>query len=1746
LKLYQQLLDYRLSVPVMRFTPRDPQSKGSGQRVDYSRQATLMVDLDRLDFVRTYSQGESSDSLYLAALEHLKKDIGHLDYSIEVLYKEAEYYISKTYEGFEDEQIAYKKKAYKICLEGIDRFPDYERIGLLKNILRNLTETRIDVRTGNSVYPGKDLELKLSFSNAGQATLEIYRIEEQAMNNNTRWDRSGLYEKYGKLVQEQELKLQNDQPYLSYDTIIRIPMQEPGFYEYVIRTAGTSKIANQAFSVTRLATFSRILNNKREFLVCDALTGKPIEGAAVKLYKPGKRDAALLADSQTTNHLGIAQTTGSNEARYYSVEYGDDKFLMSSSVPQGYSWNYRSDNAAIRLGLFTDRSIYRPGQTVYLKGIATEDKPLYSEVVPNREYTLSFRDTNGKELATQTLRTNEFGSFAAEFIIPQGLLNGAFSIRADKDNAMARFSVEEYKRPTFEMEFLPIEKTYHFGDTIVVRGLAKTFSGVNLQDTEVNYTVSRQSHWLFRRWFNPEQVASGTIRTKSDDGSFEIRFPAEKTFIDRDKKDIYYTYSIEATVTHSNGESQTASRNVSVGDKAMILDFAGWDGDFISSLDGLRIVATNLDGANISTEGTFQIFRLKPGDELQEQIDSDKWETEKSIYTGRFKSNEEVKIALKKLPASGRYRIVAKAKDDRGNEVEASRDFTIATMNDKRPPVPTYQWMMVPVREAAVGETVEIVYGSSAKDVYVLYEIFCKGEKVEASRFILNNENRTIKLPYQASYGDGISVQFTFVKDKQFFSRELTITKKRPNKQLKLTMTTFRDRLLPGQQEEWKIAIRDADKNPVLAELLAGMYDASLDKIRPHSWRFNPLRSVYIGTHGLQAGQEFRETYDNLVRIKKRVDVPSYDFSTFNWFGFGIGRNLSNIRIRGGASYSNRAVEGGSKDRVYVADLQDHKVIVPVEYGLQEREDVVGSVYRVQEEAVLPEAATVPTMKETVGAAQPVQIRENFNETAFFYPQLRTNEQGETLISFTVPESNTTWNFLALAHTKDLKFGQLTKQAISQKMLMVSPNMPRFLREGDRTTLTTTIANLSEETLSGEVSLECFDPNTGKRTIVVDQASQSFFVKPGKTVPVSWSFLVPSGIDMTAIKVVAVSPTHSDGEQHLIPILPNRMLVTESLPMNVRGNESKTFSFDKLLKNSSTTLENYRLTLEFTGNPIWYAVQALPSMQEPQSDNAVAWFNAFYANSLAVHIANSTPKLKAMIDTWTRQGGNKETLISNLEKNAELKAILLEETPWVMQAENETEQKQRLALLFDLNRNTNLNRTALDKLRATQGDDGGWSWFPGMRSSTGISQYILYGIGNLKHLGALSKDGGDIASLQEKAIRFVDYEFGKYFENWKRYDEDWKKAKSLSTYTLEYLYVRSLFPEVEVTEKSAVEATDFYLSVLTKYWTNQSSLYERSLAAVILKRNSQEKTAKAIVKSLREHAVWKDELGMYWANNKAYCFFFQSATITHTFLMEAFREVGSSQRDMDEMKLWLLKQKQTQVWESTPATALAVNILLKTGTNWLDSPGDVNIQMGKHSLSTATGETGTGYIKESFTASDITPEMGKVSVNKVDEGPAWGAMYWQYFEDLDKITSAKTELNVEKSLFIEETSATGKTLVPAENIQVGDKVTVRLVVRVDRDMEYVLLKDMRAACLEPADQLSALRWKEQVVYYQSSKDASTNFYFYNLPKGTYVFEYSLYATSPGEYSTGNATIQCLYAPEYISHTAGKRITVNSK
>ncbi|WP_280670913.1 MULTISPECIES: alpha-2-macroglobulin [unclassified Dysgonomonas] len=1628
----------------------------------------------------------------------LEKENQAYDYNVEVINAivsiiDPERYLSERSEEYSTK----RKEMYNWAEYGIEKYPNYKRINLLKNQLTLMAHPYAQIMGSATFRPdNKNKRISFRYRNLNKATIEI-------KEKNT-----------GKVAETITMNLTSPNVFEAQDTSFVLTVSEVGSYTATVKydknTTNTDSIFE--FGITKLAHFARCLSDTGyEFYVVDSKDGTPVRDATVTVYSLLKRDDYKEEGTVKTNNEGFAQYTLPTKESYryfYSVSLKNDSLTGKTQMPRFYS--YRTDNKNDEdITILTDRNIYRPGQTVYFKVIAVQQgKPRTAKLITKESYKVTFSNPNGQVIAEKELLTNEFGSFAGEFVLPQGGLTGSYRIKIG--DASEYIQVEEYKRPTFQVTFDKLKETYTFGDEVTLTGHAESYSGVKLQGANVSYTINKSS---FLRWYQTGStfVESGDVTT-ANDGSFKITFtiPQNKenpSDIIPLKRANVYNFTVDAAITDVNGETQSGNYSFAVGDVSMALSVEIDERLNKNSKDSLKVTAVNLNGEPVSVNGIYNIYSLQKNDSIASEV-----------KTGNFSTNGVMDLmgVFRNLP-SAKYRIVLKTNDEKGRDVEAINDFVLYSYNDKKPPIETNNWIIEKNNVFRKAKDVEIIIGVSGKTT-VLFDLMKGSEVLERQQFILNNENRKLTIPYKDKYEDVVSAVFTYVVEGREYVNKCDLYKVEDNsKGLDLKLEVFRDKLRPGAHEEWRISVKDKKGQPAFAELLASMYDSSLDKIhKTKDWHFYPFPFSWDSPSLFQRENQ-RMTYLYSYFGYQTLEYPAFIFDRLNWFDLSLGMGY-NTRYRMAAAAPMSPMND-------MADALESKID-----GLQT--EATGEI-------VVKGYGSAP--KKQSGASP--QIRSNFNETAFFYPQLRTNEQGETIISFTVPESNTTWKFRALAYDKSLNKGSLEAMVVSRKELMVTPNMPRFVRQGDRTSISTKISNLSDNAVSGEVRIEFFDPLTDKiLDFAIDGQKQTFSLGKDASSSATWTFTVPADIDLLGCRIVAESPSFSDGEQHVLSVLPNRMLVTESMTINANKAGVKEFTFDRFAGNKSASLSNYRLTLEYADNPAWYAVQTLPVLSNPANENAVNWLASYYVNTLGMHIMKQYPKVNAMIDAWKKQAGSKETLISKLQKNEELKAVLLEETPWVLDAKTETEQMNRLSLLFDMNNSRMQTEAATTKLLDLQRNDGGWSWYKGMYSSRSVTQYILYGYTQLVRLNAVQY-GDQIKQAQMNALNFLDKEIVKDYTELKK-TKDWEKATNISTSQLEYMFVRSAYRDIPI-DKDAREAERFYTSVVEKNWT-KLNLYERSLMIVLALRNGNKELADKIMKSVREYATVNDEMGMFWTNNQSSAFMSQSAVTTHTFMMEAFKEMKAPAQEMDLLKQWLLKQKQTQAWESTHATIDAIYALLSNGSDWFSSDAGTKVFVGGKEIAPENKELGTGYFKEAWTGQDINANMAKIRIEKPDGGPEWGAMYWQYYEDLDKISAQKGDLNVDKKLFVEQVTAGGKTLVQiteSNPIKVGDKVVVRLTVRADRDLDFVQLKDMRASCFEPIETLSGVRWQNASIYYQATKDASTNFYFDHLPKGTYVFEYPVYANRTGEYSNGITTIQCMYAPEFVSHTAGIKVTV---
>ncbi len=1591
----------------------------------------------------------------------------------------------------------------RIVREGIAGYPRYEGINQLKNIEKEILNASLSLEIATA-YPGEQQSVKVNYKNLTGITLQLYKVNlpvtSAVLQNRT----THFESKYARLQREEHFSLKPTTDYLNVDTTLTIQAPQAGIYFLKAVPDGKKGVSDGTLmNVTALKTIYRPLpDGTLELVVVDAVSGQPVSEAEVTIYteKGGgySPQQTYQADKQGTLKLDFLN---SNKYWYNAHTAADNAMPILNLWKNDYY--YKESKRKEVLQLFTDRSIYRPGQTVYVSGLAYEMEKDSTRVLADKKYTVSLYDANNNETGKVEVRTNGFGSFSGQFVLPSPCLTGYFSLRA-ADTSVS-FKVEEYKRPTFDVTFEPVKVEYQVGDSIEVVGMAKTFAGAPVQNARVHYNISRSYAWVWRFMGRGSARWEGEAMTDAD-GKFSVPVHFE---IDSDRRESplwYYTYNIQADVTDGAGETQQANLSLPLGSTSMVLNMDNLPDNLVKEKKlEIKLTAMNLSGEPVDTPVTYQVV------EMEEQKDGQEKEGRK-VLIGTVEANKSfVPEAIYALP-SGNYRLKLSAKDTQGRECTASKNFLLFSLNDKRPPFVITDWFYQDGLEFDAASPATVYIGSSEKNVYLLYDVFAGNKRLESKRIELSDSVVSFRFPYKKEYGDGILVSMAFVKDGRLYSHNARIMKPAPEKKLQLKWTTFRDKLRPGQQEEWKLTVLYPDGSPAEAEMLATMYDASLDKI--------------YSAHKLDFGVDFHYvvplTYWNTSYMRNAYLYVDFPLKRLR----AVPLEYSELIIPSTGRMEAMVVGYGGSPRATLAGALKIRGRSAAN-AVMNQEAVTDMV--LQEEMVETSAQEKVEMgsSEELAETGDIQIRENFAETAFFYPQLRTNEKGEVSISFVLPESLTRWTFMGLAHTRNVDYGKIEATATASKEFMLQPNMPRFVRVGDKANIAASLMNLSDKGVKGTVRMELFNPETEK---VFYSQKQKFDVKGGETGHVNFTFEVSDKYAVMACRMVADGDTFSDGEQRYIPVLTDKQWVTETVPLNVNGEGAHTFSLENLFNKHSKTASEQRLTVEFTAHPAWYVVQALPVVANPQNEDALSWATAYYAHSLAAFIVKENPRIKQVFDSWKAQGGTKETFMSNLQKNQELKNILLAETPWLTEATNEAEQKQRIATLFDLNTMNSQLAVSVEKLGELQNADGAWSWYKGMQGSRYVTTQVME---MLVRLNALTHQDADsrMQPMIQKGFEYLGKQAAEEYKSMKEAEKKGAVGLRPSEQVLRYLYICALDGKAPVDEK----VNRYFIDKLSGEG-KELTIYGKALGAIILQQAGKVAEARLFMQSLMEYSVVTDEMGRYFDTPKARYSWFSYKIPTEVAAMEAIQRITKDTKAIDEMKRWLLKQKQTQTWETPIATADAVYALMATGaSDLLANTGGVEITLGKEVIRTPA-DNAIGYIKK--TVSGDVMNIKKVSVDKEGTGMGWGAVYAQYLESMDQIGEQGNGLSVSRQLYKGD-----EALNESAPLKFGDRITVRLTVKADRDMDFVQIKDDRAACMEPLQAVSGFRWGNGLGYYQATKDASTQFFIDQMRKGTYVIEYQVYVNRTGEYQAGIATVQSAYAPEFGGHTRGYRVMV---
>jgi len=1805
---------------------------------DAKPDALLDADLIRLNFVNQYATIEGKEKLYEMALKDIESRFADNPLSAQAMYLRAGIYYNRgqQFEANTKTENQYEiKRAKELCDAAVKKFPKSEGGINCQNLIGNILQPSLNIETEKVNTINDPFRTLVNYKNVPKVYFRIVKTSRDEIKKFDRRDYEKLWAAYVALkpVKNWSVTLPDLNDYQQHATEIKIDGLANGVYLILASIDENFSLSKNiiAKQVTYVSNISYIHNNNNEYYVLHRDNGQPLPNSQVQVWETKYNyqtsiQEEIKAEKYTTDKNGMFKMKVSKDYRNVLLQLKNNTDELFMDDNEGYNTynSYETPEAKPVTFLFTDRSIYRPGQTLYFKGIVVQNQKDAgkSAVVPGYSTTIILRNANYQKVADLKLTSNEFGSFNGTFKLPEGALNGQFNIFDSSNNATETFNVEEYKRPKFFTEIQKPKGTYRLNDSIKITGTAKAYAGNNIDGAKVKYRVVRNVRYpIWWEWgyisrgrgksiygrTDQTEITNGEVVTDAK-GEFKITFKAlPDESVDKKSQPVFY-YEVSADVTDINGETRSGSTSVAVAYQMLQLNIDMPEKIPADSLKKLNITSTNLNDIFEKANVNVTITKVKSPDKIYRERywdmpdqfimskdeyatyfpydiykDEDKksnWplgdkaldKTDTTKESGEWSiGKSEWSIVNGQLKA-GWYKIVATTKDKYGVEVRAEKYIQLISSSTNKT---VNEAITVDVKKPTVqpGEKVEYTMATGFDNIWLIHAL-SKMDKTINTTYPTITKNQLV--PFAESAGEtdrgGMAMSYAFVQHNRVYKGGESFTIPWSNKELNIAYSTFRDKLLPGANEKWSVKITGNKGEQVAAEMLAGMYDASLDQFKPHSWsRINIWPSLYNTVNWIEKGfnKEVSDAYNKTEQYNEQTFRKTYD----------------KLAYFGGVAYGNYS--GGDFDYNFQHDLNpdiryNAKRSEAVSYFAAPAMALEGKVAGVKvekpgvREGSWKETGGFLSVSDTIlfdmrsgrnssGKYQElpndaVQIRKNFNETAFFFPNLKTDAEGNISFEFTIPEALTKWKLMTLAHTKDLASGYIEKTTVTQKPLMVQPNAPRFLREGDKMEFSAKIVNLGDSEVTGTAQLELLDAATNKP---VDGwfknmfPTQYFTVAAGQSAAVKFPMEVPFNFNSAmSYRIIAKTTNASDGEEMALPVLTNRKLVTESMPINLRNQTTKNFKFDKLLNSgSSNTLSNHALTVEYTSNPAWYAVQALPYLMEYPYECAEQTFNRYYANALATSISNSIPKIKTIFEKWKTI--DTAALQSNLEKNQELKSVLLEETPWVMAAQNENQQKKNIALLFDMVKMSSEMDKAFNKLKEMQSSNGGFVWFKGGPDDRYITQYIITGIGHLRKLNALTGDNYQkVKTVVDKAVVYLDKKIKEDYDNLIRY-----KAKlsnnNLSDIEIQYLYMRSFFVEYKIADAS-MTAYNYYRGQAQKFWLSNGK-YEQAMIALALNRTKDEVTPKAIIKSLKENAIIKEELGMYWKEWTTGGYYWHQAPIeSQAMMVEAFTDVDKNMSTVDDLKTWILKQKQTQNWKTTKATAEACYALLLGGNSWLSEEKEVTINLGNTTIKSADNatEAGTGYFKKRIEGEKVKPEMGNISVSLKSlqssppsgggGGGSWGSVYWQYFEDLDKITPAETPLKLKKQLFIERNSDKGpvlEALADGAELKVGDKVKVRIELKVDRDMEYVHMKDMRAACMEPANVISEYKYQGGLGYYESTKDASTNFFFGWLSRGTYVFEYPLFVTHTGNFSNGITTIQCMYAPEFTSHSEGIRVNV---
>ena len=1678
-----------------------------------NREAELLVLLDSLAQSSDEMVGETNRFVWEASSEERERkeldERGYGDYC-RLLYRFGDLPLAaEVYLQWMDWSVTAKRKI-EWAEEGWKKYASYPRAKKLRERKDALQAPYVSISKRDILYPGKTYRWTVNYRNTETVALQWFRMPETVRKDSLDvWKERKMLADFvkgnGRLVKSVQVKLKEGQPWEDLKDTLEVETPGLGLYVVCMRPEGTPgmeegllyPICVTRFRVVTLGWPDSCLQCR----VMDETTGKPVEDAEVEVYVRDSLTArgVTAADGAFVIRFPVKEKRSLDEMKLH-VAKGEDRYLFAEECGWEYRYNDRcqpeEDGA-----LYTDREVYRPGQTVYVGGLCMIMGGGEERVLPRRKFELRLKDSRGKTWATKEVVSDEMGTVATEFVLPRSCRAGRYYITGIYD--LCYFNVEEYKRPAFEVK---LDKRKELGDTVFLMGKARNFMGVPVRDARVTATSSSRN-WVYSQTYSEkEPVALDTVYTDAE-GCFVLPLPLNR----EGRRTGRGSYRIvDVYVTDRNGQTQNITKNVPTGPTEMQIGFSVgsyyWHRDRLPSVKvGLREIN---GGEHPRTARVFyHLFRYGPEGRLD------------TVWMERpIQANVPVTLTDVRDLASGEHRLQMEAVAGEDTVRARARDFVLLDSTNTRPINGSLDWFDCVEDTIAPGCPGRIEVGSAGKDVTLFYTLLYKDRVLADTLYTISDTILTFSYPQALDYGDVMEAVFYFVKDGSMYKHRQTLKAGRPSKQLRMEWTSFRDGLQPGTEETWKLRVVTTDGRPASAQVMATLYDASLEGKFPHQWSV-PYK--YCGSWVYYSFNDYDGNYFSLD-TRKKVEIPTVKNLCFDTFG----ANFLNWR---------KAME----------DVQ----------GITKRES---QIYNCLEESPRP-APLMRSARVEDGSFMPsegqgkdeddemrIPIRRNLNETAFFYPRLMADENGEVTIRFTLPESLTTWKFMALAHTEDMMTGTFTDEAVASKDVMARLDLPRFVRMGDHAALSASLYNLTQKTIKGKVTMEVFDPATEK---TLWKKTRKLEVAASADTVVTFTYVPVEGVTLSACRVLFEADSHSDGEQRYLPVLEDKEWLTQTLPFVVSHAGDTVIHLDGLFQNHHSDASRRNLTVEYTANPLWYAVTALPSVLEPSTDDAQTLSAAYYASTLSTRLSSLYPQLKNAVDLWLYESG--EELEGSLSMPEEPAGVVSDETPWMIGAKRETRLMQELQQLFDRNRQRDLRRQFAESLGKLQREDGSFGWFNGMSGS----MYMTYGVARALLRSTSGIENDSVLTEHVDVRQMMEYLFGRAHEDVQRDKENLRVHKVYAygcSRWLDYLYLATLCPEGWLTSSSRKDM-DYMRERLLECLPaaassnkkrlmgdeERMSLPEMAEAAVVFQRMGKAEEAELLMTSLREHLVDDAEgLHLEYPSNG----FYGSARkiAVHTMLMEAFlAEEFPDSRVTEGLCRWLLAQKCLQDWGTSTGSVDAIYALLQGQPEGLTFRAYDAIRLlspqGKelaHAVSSVGDWVGLGAVSVSVGGDDLKKGAGALAVTKTEERPSsWGAAYACFQLPLDEVESSASGLRIRQE-------------VDNEHPRVGDRVTLRYVLTSDRDYEYVRLKAGRAACLEPVESRSGYEYRNGLGYYKEVKDASTNYFFERLPKGTYVIEAECYVERAGRYALGAVKLNGVYAPEFTAYGAGTVLEVS--